>query len=610
MHIAVGSTKRLAAAATAFAGTMAASEPAQAAERVDTMPVSQVRSGMRGHARTVFSGQAVEQFEIEVVDVIHHFLPKQDAVLFRSTDPRLQHSGIVGGMSGSPIFIEGKLVGALAYGWPFNKDPLGGLTPIANMFETRDLPYRPDVLPYGRRTGAPTQAHAEPSWAQALLGLGTSPLPARANLVPREGLVPLDVPLSLAGFGPKSADFLSSSLGLSAAQGGGSAPSGTALAPWTFGSSVSVVLIEGDNAAAGNGTVTWVNEAGDRLLAFGHPMMELGPSNLPFGHAHVHTILSSVQRSVKLASPLSIDGVMYQDRQPAIALRTDKRAPMIDVVTALSSPEPALGTRRYVNRVAVSPQLTPSLVASILAQAVEEGGGDKTEIMVHVAQDIAIATSKGPRSLHFEDDAFLAEGLDGPLLARTRGILALGAMFENDFEVPTVLSVNNQVSLQYGAHVESIAFVRVPQDEVHAGDLVQLEVGLEPYEGKLRVEVLPVRIPEQAGGEEIVIELTGGTGATHYAAIPDSLDALLSNLEQRYPARSLVVSLYRAPEGLSTRKGLLQPMPDSVLETLQDVGSTRSSVRFKQLARRVLPMRTIISGSHELKLDVLRKKSL
>ena len=138
-----------------------------------TMSVDDVRPGMKGYAVTVFSGSDTDRFEIEVIDVVRDYQPKQDAILFRSSDPRMVHSGIVGGMSGSPIYIDGKLVGALAYGYRFNKDPIGGITPIKNMLAVGDLPYRPEVLPEARtgirggihskaRAGAPSPRRARP----------------------------------------------------------------------------------------------------------------------------------------------------------------------------------------------------------------------------------------------------------------------------------------------------------------------------------------------------------------------------------------------------------------------------------------------------------------
>ncbi|MBK8716979.1 MAG: hypothetical protein IPN32_19835 [Deltaproteobacteria bacterium] len=260
----------------------------------DALPVSSIKPGMKGYAVTVFSGTGTDRFEIEVIDTIDNYLPHQDAVLFRANDPRLEHSGIVGGMSGSPIYIEGKLVGALSYGWRFNKDPVGALTPISNMLEVGALPYRPDVLPHPAAGGARKGAAA---WADAMLGLRTDPLPPRRRpqeLDPAEGLVPLTVPLSVSGLGNGATRMLVDSFGLQPVRGGGAGgraeDTAKAATPktWKPGDSVSVVLVRGDSSVAGNGTVTWVGPKGDRLLAFGHSMFNDGPTNVPIADARVH----------------------------------------------------------------------------------------------------------------------------------------------------------------------------------------------------------------------------------------------------------------------------------------------------------------------------------
>ncbi|HVH99880.1 MAG TPA: SpoIVB peptidase S55 domain-containing protein, partial [Enhygromyxa sp.] len=154
--------------------------PGKKTDDPNIIPVDDIKPGMKGYALTVFKGETPDKFEIEVVDVIRDYLPGQDAVLFTSPDPRMQHSGIVGGMSGSPIYIEGKLAGALAYGYRFNKDPLGGMAPIENMLEIADLPYRPEVL--DKRAPRASGRSGTAAWADTMLGLGTDPLPPRLTL--------------------------------------------------------------------------------------------------------------------------------------------------------------------------------------------------------------------------------------------------------------------------------------------------------------------------------------------------------------------------------------------------------------------------------------------
>ena len=586
---------------------------AQAARPIQTMPVSEIKPGMRGHAVTVFSGEQSDRFEIEVVDTIRNYLPKQDGVLFRSSDPRMEHSGIVGGMSGSPIYIDDKMVGALSYGWRFNKDPLGALTPISNMLEVGELPFRPDVLvrPGGPRGRSRSGTRA---WADQMLALNTDPLPARRRPDELEqglAMSPLPLPLSVSGMGPAAARMLGDTFGMVPVRGGsgpgGETKAGTKGKTWKPGDSVSVVLIRGDSSAASNGTVTWVGPKGDRLLAFGHSMFEDGPSNLPIANARVHTIISSVDRSVKMSSPLTIQGLMYQDRQPAIALRTDLRAPLIPVKTTMVGPDPDLPPRVYDNEVAFGVDLTPNLVAGILAEAVDEAGRDAAELVIQLHHEIALETSKGPRTVTIDEDVFFPQGLVGRILGRSRGVLVVMAALDNEFEVAEIRGITHEIRMQYGAPVESIEAVRLLDGEIREGDVVRLAVTMRAYKGDTRELVVPVRIPDDAGGEEVMIELIAGDGATPYRPMADSLDTLLDTIAQTYPSRSLVVSIYRQGEGLSTKHGLIADMPDSVFESLVDRGSTTDAVRFKRLARRVLPTETLIEGRHTLKLDVLSR---
>jgi predicted RNA-binding protein with TRAM domain len=604
----------------ATAGLALLAGQAVAAKGVQTMPVSDVRPGMRGHAVTVFSGEQTDKFEVEIVDVIHNYLPKQDAVLFKSNDPRLEHSSIVGGMSGSPIFIEGKLVGALSYGWPFNKDALGALTPISNMHQVGDLPYRPDKLPHpksGKSRGK--KRRGTRAWADTMLGLDTSPLPNRrraADLDASASLVPLSLPLSVSGLGPEASRMLGDALGMTPVRGGGrgSAASGssankTTKKGWAGGDSVSVVLIDGDSSVAGNGTVTWVNPKGDRLLAFGHSMFDAGPTNVPMGHARVHTIINSYQRSVKVSSPLSIDGLMYQDRQAAIALRTDLRAPMIPVSTTIQGPDPDLPPRTYDNRVAFGVDLTPNLIASILAEALDEAGRDSTEVVFKLHTEIDYTSSSGRHELAFDEEVFFPGGLIGRIAGRTRSVLAILALMDNDFEVAGLEGVRHSITMEYGAPIDTIEALRFTKDTVHAGDLLEVEVSLRDHDGKARTEVFPIRVPDDAAGEEIVVELIAGDMAVPYRPLSDDLDDLVTTLTQAYPSRSIVATVYRESEGLATRKGLMPALPDSVLETMLDRGATQPSIRLKQMSRRVIPTKSIIVGAHRLKLNVKAPKS-
>lgn len=594
-------------------------KPGKRSNDPNCIPVDDIKPGMRGYALTVFQGVTPEKFEIEVVDIVRDYLPGQDAVLFDSPDPRMQHSGIVGGMSGSPIYIEGKLAGALAYGYRFNKDPLGGLTPIDNMLEIAALPHRPEVFPSAPRASGRRGTEA---WADQMLNLDTDPLPARLvpeqipgpNGMPSGGLEPIGAPMSIAGLSPHAAQFLADATGLLPVRGGGSMgddPDADAAGTgkrhhFKPGESVSVVLIDGDNAAAPNGTVTWVGgKNGEQVLAFGHPMYGEGPSRYPIANAHVHTILASVERSVKLSSALDIQGTLIQDRQPAIYMRTDISTPMIPVVTSVTGADAELGARTYRSTVADSEILTPPLVATLLLDAIEEAGSDAVEVVLETHHEILIETSKGPRTFVLHEETYYPRGIIRGLAARSRALLVMMAALDNQFEIASIKSVEQKAVVHYGAPVEQIERIRINQDELRAGDLLEVIVDLRPPRGPIRTEVISLRIPEDAGGERIVVELGGGGWVMPYAPLPGDLDDLLDNLAASYPARSIIGTIYRAGEGLATEHGLVEHLPESVLQTLSPSGSNRRAVHFKQAARRVIRTDSIVQGQASLELDIL-----
>jgi hypothetical protein len=589
------------------------------------IPIEDIKPGMTGYALTVFKGQTPDKFEIEVVDVVRDYLTGQDAVLFRSPDPRMQHSGIVGGMSGSPIYIQGKLAGALAYGYRFNKEPLGGMAPIENMLEIADLPHRPELR--HRRSPRAGGRSGTAAWADQMLALGTDPLPERmlpeqiptSRGAPSGGLEPIGAPMSIAGLSPHAAQFLADATGLLPVRGGGSqqaaASSGQGAEAktkhaWKPGDSVSVVLIAGDNGAAPNGTITWVGPKGNELLAFGHPMYGDGPSRYPIANAHVHTILAGLERSVKLSSPLDIQGTMIQDRQPAIYLRTDVHTPMVPVVTTVTAAEDKLGTRTYRSSVADSETLTPALVVTLLLDAIEEAGGDAVDVVLETHHEISIETSKGPRVLDLYEESYFARGIIRGLAARSRALLVMLAALDNDFEVAEITSVKQSAKIHYGAPVETIERIRIGSGELRAGELLEILVDLKPPRGPARTELVSLRIPKDAGDERIVVELSGGELVMPYAPLPNSVDDLLDNLAASYPVRSIVGTIYRSGEGLATRHGLLDTVPESVLQTLSPAGSNRKAVHFKQAARRVIRTDSIIRGEATLELDILPARTI
>ncbi|HET6148375.1 MAG TPA: SpoIVB peptidase S55 domain-containing protein, partial [Polyangia bacterium] len=374
------------------------------------LPLADVRPGMVGQALTVFSGTKPEPFKIKVVAIMRNFLPKQDVILIRAEDPRVEFSGIVAGMSGSPVYVDGKLMGAIAYAWSFAKEPLGGVTPIETMLGERSRPRRvkeeilarspDDLTPTASSSSsssssaadAPTERRAfasadAPSALARGLGL-PSLLPSGAGNEAR--LIRASVPLSVAGFTPRTFAELEQELrptGLVPLQAGGGRKRGPAAAGHVEpGSAIGVELVRGDMSTVATGTVTYVD--GASVLAFGHPMFGIGEVYLPMVDAEIHAFLPSFSQSFKMSSPLQEVGTLVQDRPSCIIGDLDARSTMMPVEVRVGGP--GADPRVVRAEVARNRRLTPMLASMVVGNAIADAEPDVTDMVVTVTSKMNV----------------------------------------------------------------------------------------------------------------------------------------------------------------------------------------------------------------------------
>jgi hypothetical protein len=310
--------RRLALVFLALALTASAQSPA-------IFPLSEVQPGQHGVGRTVFSGTKVEEFEVEILGVLENVGPRQSVILARLSGGPLEKTGVLQGMSGSPVTINGRLVGAIALAFPFSKEPIAGIRPIEEML--RAEPARP-----------PAAAHLNPFEYGA-------ELPARASLqAGSDRLLEIATPLWLGGFTRSTLDHFAPQLraaGFEPVQGvsGGASPeaSNQSASPGKLepGAMISVELLTGDLSAGADGTVTLV--AGSRVYAFGHRFIGAGDTELPFARADVITLLASLNSSFKISSTREWLGTILSDRSTSISGLLGRRAPMIPVSVRLRS---------------------------------------------------------------------------------------------------------------------------------------------------------------------------------------------------------------------------------------------------------------------------------
>jgi hypothetical protein len=570
------------------------------------LKLADVRPGMTGQALTVFQGTKPEPFKIRVVAVLKQFLPKEDVILIRAEDPRVEHSGIVAGMSGSPVYIDGKLMGAIAYAWSFAKEPLGGVTPIESMLAERARPRRksPNELyasdDAGAGPGLPALADARPGASSA----GTSIAGASIAGMGDGRLVRASVPLMVSGFTARSVAELTEALrpsGLVPLQAGG----GRELRPGKLepghvepGSAIGVELVRGDMSMVGTGTVTYVD--GSTVLAFGHPMFGVGESYLPLVDAEIHAFLPSLAQSFKMSSPLREIGVLVQDRQTCIIGDLGGRATMMPVDVRVTGPEGK--TRTFRAEVARNRRLTPMLASMVVANAVADAEPDVTDVIATVTGKLGI---HGRAPLELTDQIFSTEGVSGRVLGGARGVRALGELMLNPFEPVVVDRMDVDVRLALKRDVADIVGLALPTETVRAGDTVPVRVTLRPFAGPEYVETVLVKIPRTVAGQAVHIEAASGVMARPDVPPAETLTGYIENLRKYYTAASIVVTVQTPDEGAALHGRLIADLPASAMDTLRPANQTRRADAYRVAERTVFPSKRLVAGRQELTVAVV-----
>lgn len=493
------------------------------------LPLDEVRAGMVGEGRTVFRGEEIETFGVEILGVLRNPFPGRSIILARLSGGPLEHTGVMQGMSGSPVTVEGKLVGAVAYAFPFSRDPICGITPFEEMVRfTEDRPadrtpgsagrlslsFSPAGIPTiartpfsaaggpGLRTGGPASPSAgsssgspagDPSWESH------RPIPIRA-------------PLSVGGLDPGVEDALGPlfrQLGMELAPGGltgrtaaaeaGSQTDGNEEPPPRPrpGSPIGATLIGGDLMLMASGTVTHVDEATGEVYAFGHPFVGLGPVAIPMQEARVEASIASLSNSFKIASAGRKLGVWRQDRVTGIRGELGTRAPLIPLTVAVRGSRG--GRREYRMELVEHDLLTPLLaysgLMSVLAQE-ERLSGPQT---VRLSARIGVA---GGRTLTLED--VFASGLGGSLEQASALVAApVALLLGNPLERIPVRRLEVEASAREEARAASLTRAWIESSRIRPGESVTLHLATRDYRGEERVRTLPVPIPASAAGETL-----------------------------------------------------------------------------------------------------------
>ena len=593
-----------------------------ASSRPDIMPVSDIHPGMKGYGLTVFQGTKPERFDVEVIDILKNFRPKQDLILVKTKHPRLEITKVVAGMSGSPIYLNDKMIGAYAYGWSFGSEPVAGVTPIRNMLDelARPLPDRIDGWPLklmpvaGKPVAAPDHRASNDSGRRYQGDLGNYDLREHAAQLARavgldnshvvSALTPVSTPILMGGMSSRSIAFaqqLMAPLGMEPLQAGGGA-SAEASAPTRYvdGGAVGVELVRGDMSAMGLGTVTRVE--GDKLVAFGHPMSELGVTALPTAIGRVLWFLASDQRSFKIGMAVRDVGALVNDRQSAIVVSQSAKAPVIPIKMSIHG-APGFANANWSFEVAHDKFMTPSFASVALGSALQAVANEHQDVSWTATSKLKI---KGYPEITLQDYGVAMGGTpEAGEFVRSNLVRAIGTVLNNPWQPAIVESASMAVDLRYARDILRLRGADVLESEIDAGAPARIRLTFVPYSGPEVTRVVSVPIPAHLAGQTVNLEIEPGYTEERDQAAPDTLAELIKNFENPvYPAKSVVVSFGTGDAGVTFKGRVAHDLPPGALDVIRPETSSIAPETFATTTRVVVDLPQFMVGRDRVSVTV------
>ena len=566
---------------------------------------------MRGVAYTIFAGDKIEPFDIEVVGILPNLMgPKQSIILVQLHGEKAEHTGVVAGMSGSPVYVDGKLMGALSLKFgTFVKEPLAGVTPIEDILS---IPTGDSSSPKTLRVRSEVADNASPPAAtQRIASLASAnelpryPVPTKwAQAAGASGdayLEPIAAPLVFSGFAPGTLRQYAGEwapYGM-VATAGGTAPPASDDAKVVPGDMVSMVLVQGDISMSAACTVTAVTD--DRVYACGHPLFGLGSSDMPLARGRTLTTLASDFNSTKIVNAGGVIGTLTEDRLTAVMGRIGPAPQMIPVDLTVVTPA---GEKQFHSEMISNPKLTPILMGIIafngLTQNTAYGEGSTMKLSggidINGHSPVSLEDMYAPTDQFVPDGTFVASSVQTTF---TR-------IFSNPYEMPRVNKVSLRVEAIPDRRVASILNAWPEVSEAQPGDPVTIKVLLRPYRGTPMISDVPITIPPQATRGSTLRVLVSDADSLN--RIPNlvaaqgrlgGLDQLISLLNRERRNNQLYVTLLKPTPTLLVEDKELPDAPLSQINVLDQKRLPGNSALLRESAAGEWSVRMdeIISGS-------------
>jgi hypothetical protein len=567
----------------------------QAAGATTFFPLQDVKAGMRGIGKTVFSGERIEEFQVEILGVLENIGPKQSLILARLSGGPIEKTGVMQGMSGSPVYIDGKLLGAVAMAFPFSKEPIAGIRPIADMLSA---PSKSPPKAAIRLDDTDVLA-ALPKRAEAMMG--------------GEKMIDIATPVSFGGFTRDTIERFAPRLramGLEPLQGisgGGRIPAGmgpaAALQP---GSMISVQLVTGDLSIGADGTVTHID--GERVYAFGHRFLSVGSTDLPFARSEVLTLLPSISSSFKISAAREMMGAMSQDRNTAVSGEIGRRASMVPVSIGISTPNGKRSSYRMeiVDDRFLSPFLLQMSVFSAI-DATERTVGSSSFL---VKGQIEFRNGAPPVKL---DNMFAGDSSSAMQVALAAAV-PLAFVLQGGFDTLHVKQVSLEIESFDQKKQFQIDHVFAGRRDARPGETIELTVGLAGENGVVRTRKVSYRAPIGLGAGPLYFTVSDATTAnvTEYrqaiSATPRSPGQLIETVNQLKVNTKAYVRVWR-PDASYQLQGQDYPAPPPSLAMIlaraqTGYGGLSQAFNSKLAEMEIDGGGMVVTGSKTIQVDI------
>lgn len=589
------------------------------------MPVSEIKPGMKGYGMSVFRGTTPERFEVEILGTLDGFQnPKQSIIIARLSGPLVDRTSVFAGMSGSPVYIDGKLVGAVAYAFPFEKEPIAGIQPIRNMIDVieegrREEPRSSSSSPVSFKTLVSQAAMSNFGGAAnervaAQVGPRVAANPALAPLV-GQTIVPIATPVTFSGFSQAAVETFGDDLkklGILPIAGVGGGSSLSPMTPATEntlapGTSVSVQLVRGDFTIDASGTVTYRD--GDKIYAFGHPWLSSGRTAWPMAESSVVTVVPNLNNSFKLAAGGNLVGSINQDRSTGVFGELGQQPRMIPVKLTVHTSRNKTETYSFemVSDSLLTPVLSRMAIFSAIA-ATERQIGNLT------------ITLKGRIALNGQADIVLDNSFsaaNGTALFAVNDIARpLAMLYSSGFDALDVRGIEAEVTSTDSRSTGTLNRLWIDKNEVQRGESVEIQLFARHDNGSEFVERIPLTIPADAPIGPLVIMVGDGASINQAEAhqptgdfTPRDLSQLVRSINKMKRNNRLYVKVLRTGTGAIVNNEEMPTLPPSVLATL---GSQRTSGGYTPLSvstlteQELAPSRFLISGQQTIVVNVVR----